>query len=212
MWNVIGLEAGDPPAGAHERNELVHDPPRLWQVDEQQPHMSTVEAGLGQPCIIGVALSDLHLRQSAIRNEAACQLRELVASVDAKHGPICPNALRKKVQNASWSATEVDDSFAVLDSDSIQLRVRIRGKHHNLTLEPLHLSAAPTEQVVVWIHCCPSTIGFSILLSPIRSGLWNLLLDARMLLASSSSQAGYRRASMKAPGYAVRLPELWCFT
>lgn len=145
MGKVIGLEAGHPTAGPHERHHLAYDAFGLGNIYQDEAHVSAVECATWQPGVVGIPFSDFDLRQSATGDEASCLLDEMRAAVDAENGAGRADALCKEMQDPSRPASEINHLFTGRDSNEIELRRRIRSEIVNLSLQPLFLGLSPSE-------------------------------------------------------------------
>ena len=118
--------------------------------------MAAVERRAGQSRVVHIALADLDLRHSVISNEAARLVNKMRASLDPNDRAGRADALAQEVQDASGTATKVNDTFARLDPYLLELRVRIWSQIGDLALESCLLRLAAPKQIVVWLrHSIP---------------------------------------------------------
>ena len=103
----------------------------------------------GRPCVVGVALAHVHLRQPALLDEAPRQLDEMTATIDAEHMAALADTLGQKMQHAAGTAAEIDDLFALFDSNAIELRFGVRAEGDDLARQPLDFGIVASEQVAV---------------------------------------------------------------
>ena len=80
----VCLKACHPATRAYEGYHFADNAFRLRYVDQNKPHMGTVERRSRQSRVIRVTLANLDLRQRVIRDEAARQADKMRAPLDSK--------------------------------------------------------------------------------------------------------------------------------
>ena len=85
--------------------------------------MGAVEGVPRQSGVIGVALAHFHMRQPMAADETARLIDEMAAALEAEHRAFRPDTFAEQMQHATRPAAQIDDTFARLDADPVELRV-----------------------------------------------------------------------------------------
>ena len=108
----VRLETCHPAAWTHKRHHLADDALGLRHVDEDEPHVSTVERRSRQPRIVRIAFANLDLREPVVNNKTARLFDKVRAAFDAEDRSGRADTLTQQVQDTSRTAAKVDDALA----------------------------------------------------------------------------------------------------